>query len=58
MQSREVGLTLGYLPEESGFGLVTDEHLQTVSRELSLALGDVAGSLDLDCTTGCLRRIV
>jgi len=34
---------LGDLPGEAGFGLLTDQHLQTLSREVGLALGDSAG---------------
>ena len=33
----------GDLPGEAGFGLLTDQHLQTLSREGGLALGDSAG---------------
>jgi len=34
---------LGDLPGEAGFGLLADQHLQTLSREVGLALGDSAG---------------
>ena len=40
-------MPLGDLPGEAGFGLLTDQHLQTLSREVGLALGDSAGSLNL-----------
>jgi len=33
---------LGDLEGEAGFGLLTDQHLQTLSREVGLALGDSA----------------
>ena len=56
--SREVGLALGDPVGEAGSGFLTDQHLQTLSREIGLARGDSAGSPDLVCTTGCLRRIV
>jgi len=34
---------LGDLAGEVGFGLLTDQHLQTLLREVGLALGDSAG---------------
>jgi len=34
---------LGDLPGEAGFSLLTDQHLQTLSREVGLALGELAG---------------
>jgi len=33
---------LGDLPGDAGFDLLTDQHLQTMSREVGLALGDSA----------------
>jgi len=33
----------GDLPGEAGFGLLTDQHLQALSREVGLALGDSVG---------------
>ena len=36
-------MPLGDLPGEAGFGLLTDQHLQMLSREVGLALGDSVG---------------
>jgi len=36
-------LALGDSEEEAGFGFLTDQHLQTLLREVGLALGDSAG---------------
>ena len=36
-------MPLGDLPGEAGFGFLTDQHLQPLSRQVGLALGDSAG---------------
>ena len=36
-------MPFGDLPGEAGFGLLTDQHLQALSREVGLALGDSTG---------------
>ena len=44
-------MALGDSAGEPGFGFLTDQHLQTLSREVDLALGDSAGEAGFDFLT-------
>ena len=41
-------MALGDSAGEAGFGFLTDQHLQTLLREVGLALGDSAGQPGFD----------